>query len=62
MNPQQLKKIFHQFKRYNKSEGGFGIGLSVVKNVVDFYGFNIIMESIPNKGTLATISFESNKN
>lgn len=62
MSPQQLKNIFYQFKRYNKSEGGFGIGLSVVKNVVDFYGFNITMESTLLKGTLATIIFDSNKN
>ncbi len=58
MDKHQLKNIFHQFQRFNGSEGGFGIGLSVVKNVVDFYGFKITMESTPLKGTSATISFE----
>ncbi len=58
MDSKQLKNIFQQFNRSNRSEGGFGIGLSIVKNVVDFYGFKIKVESIPSKGTLATINFE----
>ena len=58
MDDKELKNIFRRFNRSNNSEGGFGIGLSIVKNVVDFYGFKITVESSPLKGTLATISFE----
>ncbi len=58
MDDKELKHIFQRYNRSNNSEGGFGIGLSIVKNVVDFYGFKITLESSPLKGTLATISFE----
>ncbi len=41
-NPGKIKdtkKVLGKFVRENKSEGGFGIGLYVVKKICDFYSF-----------------------
>ena len=46
-----LETILHRFKRANKSEGGFGIGLDIVNQVVNNYGFNLEIHSEQNKGT-----------
>ena len=44
-----------RFKRANKSEGGFGIGLDIVGQVVNRYGFTFTITSLLNKGTKVTI-------
>lgn len=41
-------KIFHSL---NKSKDSSGIGLSIVKKIVDLYNGEIWLESIPNEGT-----------
>ena len=46
-----LKDISKRFKRANKSEGGFGIGLDIVNQVVDSYGFVLHITSELKKGT-----------
>jgi len=46
-----LKCISQRFKRANKSEGGFGIGLDIVSQVVKFYGFVLDIQSTLNQGT-----------
>ena len=46
-----LKDISKRFKRANKSEGGFGIGLDIVNQVVKSYGFALHITSQLNKGT-----------
>lgn len=53
-----LKDISKRFKRANKSEGGFGIGLDIVNQVVNSYGFVLHITSEVNKGTEVEIKWE----
>jgi len=46
-----LGTILQRFKRANKSEGGFGIGLDIVNQVVQSYGFDLQIDSTLHKGT-----------
>lgn len=53
-----LKDILKRFKRANKSEGGFGIGLDIVNQVVNSYGFVLRITSALNKGTEVEVRWE----
>ena len=53
-----LKGISKRFKRANKSEGGFGIGLDIVNQVVNSYGFVLHITSQLQKGTEVEIRWE----
>ncbi len=44
-------KIFKVFHSLNKREDSTGIGLSIVKKIIELYDGNIWLESEPNKGT-----------
>ncbi len=46
-----LARITERFGRANKSEGGFGIGLDIVRQVVNNYGFELSIDSQTNRGT-----------
>ena len=52
-----LKNIFDMFYRGTNSrrEEGMGIGLSVVKNIIDTHGWSIEVDSKKNEGTCFTI-------
>ena len=50
-----LASVFQRFVRANDYAGGFGVGLSIVKNVADEYGFTLSIESQPKKGTRVVI-------
>ncbi len=43
--------MFDRYMRYNKSEGGFGIGLSIVKKIADEYNIQIEVKSKEGEGT-----------
>jgi len=43
--------MFDRYMRFNKSEGGFGIGLSIVKKILDEYNININVHSKVGVGT-----------
>jgi len=45
------KEIFDKFKRGTAYSGGFGVGLSIVKNICDKYGIKIELNSALGKGT-----------
>ncbi len=51
----ELQTIFERFKRANKSEGGFGIGLHIVYGIVQIYNFDITITSTLHQGTEVTI-------
>ena len=54
---EDLKNIFDMFYRGTNSrrEEGMGIGLSVVKNIIETHGWNIDVSSEKNNGTCFTI-------
>jgi len=49
-------KVTEKFVRENGSEGGFGIGLYVVKKICDFYSFELNVKSIENQ-VLVSVRF-----
>ena len=53
-----LDTIVCRFKRANKSEGGFGIGLDIVNQVVESYGFILDIHSKVGKGTEVVVRWE----
>ena len=54
------KKIFERYHREDTIQGGFGIGLSIVKHICEKYGITIKVESSPNKGSTFTYIFPHN--
>lgn len=50
----QMYDIFYRGSS-SRREAGMGIGLSVVKTIVDIHNWNIEVESEPNKGTTFTV-------
>jgi two-component system OmpR family sensor kinase len=53
--PEDMPRIFDRYARFNESEGGFGIGLSIVRRIVDHYGMSIHVASEPGRGTTMTL-------
>jgi len=53
--PEQISSIFHRFKQLDtgaeRNEKGKGLGLSIVKNLVDLLGGKIRVESVVGQGT-----------
>lgn len=62
ISEEHIKNIFDRFYRVNpdrnKETGGSGLGLSIVKSIVDLHDGEIKIESIPNKGTQITAIFD----
>ena len=48
---ENIEKIFARYSRFNNSEGGFGIGLNIVKQIIDLHKFIITINSEENRGT-----------
>ena len=57
MSPETASRIFERFYRADESrhEPGFGLGLSLVKAIVDSYGGDIRCTSVPGKGSTFTV-------
>ena len=57
----EQEKIFEKFyrtdKSRNKNSGGTGLGMSIVKKIIDIHKGSIKIESLENIGTTVTISF-----
>jgi len=47
----ELNLIKKRFHRANSSEGGFGIGLDIVNQVIHYYNFKLEIDSTQNMGT-----------
>ncbi len=54
----KLHQIFERYSRFDKSVGGFGIGLHIVASIVEEYGFRVEVESGPQKGTAITVFWQ----
>jgi len=53
----KLDEIFEMYKRQSDIAGGFGVGLSIVKQICDEYGIKINVKSQLGEGTKFTLSF-----
>ncbi len=47
----KINEIFKRYKRFNESEGGFGLGLNIVYMIAKEFGITIEIDSKPDKGT-----------
>ncbi|EAJ3814004.1 sensor histidine kinase, partial [Campylobacter coli] len=56
-----LKHIFDRYARFNTDQGGFGIGLSLVKKICDDNDIKIICESVENQGSVFELSWSAKK-
>ena len=54
---EKLSDIFERYTRFNTSEGGFGIGLNIVKSIIEEYHLKIGVESVLHEGTTIRIDF-----
>lgn len=52
-------KVFGIFKRFHDHVEGSGVGLHIVKSIIQAYGGNIKIESEPSKGTKISFTFNS---
>ena len=52
-----ISKIKERYTRFNKSSGGFGIGLSIVSTIAKEYNLNIDISSEENIGTKVSVSW-----
>ena len=60
---EELPRLFERFYRVDKSRsrdhGGSGLGLAIVKHIVEAHDQEILVESMPGKGS--TFAFTLNK-
>jgi signal transduction histidine kinase len=61
MSPEQIDQIglFMQFERKRFEQQGLGIGLALVKRLLDRNGGEIQFASNPGAGTQVSVEFES---
>ncbi len=55
--PEKIATLHERFRRANTSEGGFGIGLNIVHQVVQFYGYDFEIDSEIGEGTVVRVGF-----
>ncbi len=55
---EKIKEMFERYKRFDKSVGGFGIGLSIVSMIAKEYDLNIEIKSKVNEGTEVIVSWK----
>lgn len=51
------ERIFDRYYRENLEKGGFGIGLNIVKRIIDKEGITLDIESTYGKGSIFTYTF-----
>ena len=54
---EKVNDIFERYTRFNSSEGGFGIGLNIVKSIIEEYSLKISVSSILKEGTTIRVDF-----
>ena len=58
MDREASKRATERFFRANSSEGGFGLGLNIVREIVEYYGLELQIQSEKGKGTKVRIVWE----
>jgi len=57
MKSNEINAIFERYSRFNSTEGGFGIGLNIVKSIADEYNIHIVASSTLGEGTEFKVNF-----
>jgi len=59
ITPEHLPHVFDRFYRADSSRSseGVGLGLALVKSIVDLHGGSATVESVANRGTAVTLTF-----
>ena len=57
MDSSKLDKIFQLYTRSSNIAGGFGVGLSIVKQICDEFNINVNVTSILHKGSCFTLKW-----
>jgi two-component system OmpR family sensor kinase len=58
MDPEELEEVFERYRRFDESEGGFGLGLDIVRRIAGQYGMEIEMNSQKGVGTRVTVRWK----
>lgn len=53
----QINQVFERYSRFDRSVGGFGIGLSIVASIAKEYALHVKLNSVLNEGTTVRISW-----
>jgi signal transduction histidine kinase len=53
----EVKQIFERYYRENQDKGGFGIGLNIVKSIIDKTGISLYVDSHYGKGSAFIYTF-----
>ena len=59
ISEEKIPFMFDRYLRFNSSEGGFGIGLSIVKKILDEYNIKITVESKEGEGTRMVLTWHN---
>ena len=54
---EDVNRIFERYYRENRDKGGFGIGLNIVKSIIDKSGIDLQIDSIYGKGSIFSYTF-----
>ena len=57
IDKENLKRLFDRYSRFDKSVGGFGIGLNIVSLIAKEYNFKIDVESQIDIGTKVKVKW-----
>lgn len=54
---EDVNRIFERYYRENRDKGGFGIGLNIVKSIIDKAGIELSIDSVYGEGSTFSYSF-----
>ncbi|MBN2870210.1 MAG: HAMP domain-containing histidine kinase [Campylobacterales bacterium] len=56
---EDIERIFERYYRENRDKGGFGIGLNIVKSIIDKAGIELTIDSLYGQGSAFSYHFRS---